>query len=48
MNLKTLNQIKPNSDNTHLIGYSVTKGDVYIGHFCSKDDTCIGHCLDST
>jgi len=24
---------KPNSDDTHLIGCLVTKGDVYIGHF---------------
>jgi len=39
---------KPNSDDTHLVGYLVTKGDVYIGHFCSKDDTCIDHCLEST
>jgi hypothetical protein len=48
MNLKTLNQTKPNSDNTHLIGCLVTKGDVYIAHFCSKGDICIGHCLEST
>jgi hypothetical protein len=36
MNLKTLDQtniIKPNSNDTHLIGCMVTKGDVYIGHF---------------
>jgi hypothetical protein len=39
---------KPNSDDTHLIGCLVTKGDVYIGHFCSKGDTSIGQCLEST
>jgi hypothetical protein len=36
MNLKTLDQtniIKPNNNDTHLIGYMVTKGDVYISHF---------------
>jgi hypothetical protein len=36
MNLKTLDQtniIKPNSNDTHLIGCMVTKGDVYIDHF---------------
>jgi hypothetical protein len=36
MNLKTLNQaniIKPNSDDTLLIGCPVTKGDAYIGLF---------------
>jgi hypothetical protein len=26
----------------------VAKGDVYIGHFSSKGDTCIGHYLEST
>jgi hypothetical protein len=32
-----------------LISYSACKGNVYIiGHFCSKGDTCIGHCLDNT
>jgi hypothetical protein len=36
-----------NSSDTQLIGYLVSKGDVYIGHICSKDDTCIGHCLES-
>jgi hypothetical protein len=40
--------IKLNSDNTHLIGCSATKGNIYIDHFCSKSDTCIGHCLEST
>jgi hypothetical protein len=51
MNLKTLDQtniIKPNSNDTHPIGYMVTKGDVYIGHFCSKDDICIDHYLENT
>jgi hypothetical protein len=33
--MKTLqtNIIKPNSNDTYLIGCMVTKGDVYIGHF---------------
>jgi hypothetical protein len=34
--MKTLDQtniIKPNNNDTHLIGCMVTKGDVYIGHF---------------
>jgi hypothetical protein len=41
-------QDKPNNDDTYLIGYSVAKGDIYIVHFCSKGDTRIGHCLEST
>ena len=28
--------------------YSVTKGNVYIGHICFKGNTCIGHCLENT
>jgi hypothetical protein len=41
--IKTLN----NSD-TQLIGYLVSKGDVYIGHIYSKGDTYIDHYLENT
>jgi len=50
MNLKARNQTKTklNSDNTHPIGCSVTKGNIYIGHICLKNDTGIEYYLENT
>ena len=47
MNLKILQDTLNNND-THHIGCLATQDDEYIGYFCSKGDTCIGHCLEST